>query len=163
MARRLVEAGVALVTVNWHDDGQNFWDTHGNNFEPAQERPDAPGRPRLRRPAGRPGRRGACSTRRWSSGSASSAGRRGSTGPTPAASTGRAATRPSWPAAGVRGGIVHGASDRWAAYPALDPVSPEDLGATILHALGIDPAGESSTPGRPLRLSTGDPLMSLFG
>jgi hypothetical protein len=32
MARRLVEAGVGLVTVNWHDDGRRFWDTHGSNF-----------------------------------------------------------------------------------------------------------------------------------
>ena len=32
LARRLIEAGVALVTVNWHDDGRNFWDTHGDNF-----------------------------------------------------------------------------------------------------------------------------------
>jgi hypothetical protein len=26
MARRLVEAGVRLITVNWHDDGRNFWE-----------------------------------------------------------------------------------------------------------------------------------------
>ena len=32
LARRLVEAGVSLVTVNWHDDGRNFWDTHSDNF-----------------------------------------------------------------------------------------------------------------------------------
>ncbi|MFN7706385.1 MAG: DUF1501 domain-containing protein, partial [bacterium] len=32
MARRLVEHGVPLVSVNWHNDGRNFWDTHGNNF-----------------------------------------------------------------------------------------------------------------------------------
>jgi hypothetical protein len=32
LARRLVEHGVPLVTVNWHDDGKFFWDTHGNNF-----------------------------------------------------------------------------------------------------------------------------------
>ena len=32
MARRLVEHGVPLVTVTWHNDGKNFWDTHGNNF-----------------------------------------------------------------------------------------------------------------------------------
>ncbi|MBX7167123.1 MAG: DUF1501 domain-containing protein [Pirellulales bacterium] len=32
LARRLVEHGVPLVSVNWHNDGQNFWDTHGNNF-----------------------------------------------------------------------------------------------------------------------------------
>ncbi len=28
LARRLVEAGVGLVTVNWHDDGQNFWEVN---------------------------------------------------------------------------------------------------------------------------------------
>ena len=33
LARRLVEHGVPLVSVNWHNDGQNFWDTHGNNFK----------------------------------------------------------------------------------------------------------------------------------
>ena len=37
MARRLVESGVSLVTVNWEDetkiDGVNTcWDTHQNNF-----------------------------------------------------------------------------------------------------------------------------------
>ena len=32
MARRLVEHGVSLVSVNWHNDGKNFWDTHGDNF-----------------------------------------------------------------------------------------------------------------------------------
>ena len=41
--------------------------------------------------------------------------------------------------AGVKGGFVFGASDRWAAYPASDPVSPDDLGATILHALASIP------------------------
>src|SRR6185503_6870246 len=38
LARRLVEAGVPLVTVNWHDDGQNFWDTHGQNFTHLKDR-----------------------------------------------------------------------------------------------------------------------------
>ena len=36
LARRLVEAGATLVTVNWHDDGRDvkspFWDTHKDNF-----------------------------------------------------------------------------------------------------------------------------------
>src|SRR5262249_34270094 len=32
LARRLIEAGVRLVSVNWHNDGQTFWDTHSNNF-----------------------------------------------------------------------------------------------------------------------------------
>ncbi|HVJ68130.1 MAG TPA: DUF1501 domain-containing protein, partial [Caulifigura sp.] len=33
LARRLVEHGVPFVSVNWHNDGTSFWDTHGNNFE----------------------------------------------------------------------------------------------------------------------------------
>src|SRR5262249_42187855 len=65
--------------------------------------------------------------------------------------------------AGIRGGAVHGASDRWAAYPARDPVSPDDLGATILHALGIDPATEIRDPvGRPLRINGGEPPTKVF-
>ncbi len=32
LARRLIEHGVPLVSVNWHNDGKNFWDTHGRNF-----------------------------------------------------------------------------------------------------------------------------------
>src|SRR5581483_7280957 len=39
---------------------------------------------------------------------------------------------------GVRGGQVYGASDRHAAYPLDNPVSPAELGATIYHYLGID-------------------------
>ena len=38
LGRRLIEAGVGLVTVNWHNDGQNFWDTHGDNFNHLQNR-----------------------------------------------------------------------------------------------------------------------------
>src|SRR5262249_40326608 len=38
LARRLIEAGVRLVCVNWHQDGQFFWDTHGNNFNGLKHR-----------------------------------------------------------------------------------------------------------------------------
>jgi uncharacterized protein (DUF1501 family) len=38
--------------------------------------------------------------------------------------------------AGIRG-TVYGASDGTAAYVKDSPVSPEDFGATLLHALGI--------------------------
>jgi hypothetical protein len=41
--------------------------------------------------------------------------------------------------AGVRGGVVHGRSDRAAAYVASDPVSPGDLLATVYHCLGYGP------------------------
>ncbi|HMB06963.1 MAG TPA: DUF1501 domain-containing protein [Isosphaeraceae bacterium] len=59
-------------------------------------------------------------------------------------------------------GIVHGGSDRWAACPASDPVSPDDLGATTLHALEIDPATEYHDPtGRPMRINSGRPLAPL--
>lgn len=40
--------------------------------------------------------------------------------------------------AGVKQGYVHGSSDRIGAYPASDPVGPEDLIATIYAAMGID-------------------------
>ena len=43
--------------------------------------------------------------------------------------------------AGIRGGAVYGRSDKDAAYPQDKPVSPQNLGATIFHALGIDPSG----------------------
>jgi hypothetical protein len=57
---------------------------------------------------------------------------------------------------GVRRGHVHGASDRLGAYPALDPVRPEDLSATLFHLLGIDPHSEVRDPlDRPLPISTG--------
>src|SRR5262245_61024881 len=38
LARRLIEAGVPLVTVNWHDDHRFFWDTHGDNFNQLKDR-----------------------------------------------------------------------------------------------------------------------------
>ncbi len=40
---------------------------------------------------------------------------------------------------GIVGGRVYGKSDKEAAYAVENPVSPEDLAATIYHALGIDP------------------------
>jgi hypothetical protein len=40
---------------------------------------------------------------------------------------------------GVRAGMVHGTTDKQAAYPVDHPVSPADLVATIYHLMGIDP------------------------
>jgi hypothetical protein len=58
---------------------------------------------------------------------------------------------------------VYGASDRFAAYPRTDPVTPEDVAATIYRALGI-PAGTElrDTLGRPHLVSTGTPI-PIFG
>src|SRR5205807_10443802 len=38
---------------------------------------------------------------------------------------------------GVKGGHVHGASDRIGAYPSRNPVGPADIIATIYHCLGV--------------------------
>ena len=57
---------------------------------------------------------------------------------------------------GTRPGVVHGASDKHAAYPASDPVSPGDVVATIYHLLGIDP--RMTVPdrlGRPVPIAHG--------
>jgi uncharacterized protein (DUF1501 family) len=43
--------------------------------------------------------------------------------------------------AGINGGILHGTSDRDAAWPQDLPVTPADLACTIYEALGIDPHG----------------------
>jgi len=65
---------------------------------------------------------------------------------------------------GVRGGQVHGASDKIGAYPDRDPVSPADLASTIFWRFGIDPAREiHDQTNRPIRLADGQPLYSLFG
>jgi hypothetical protein len=65
---------------------------------------------------------------------------------------------------GVQGGGVYGVSDRQAAYPASDPVTPGDIAATIFWRFGFDPATEvHDQTGRPHRLAAGEPLRRLFG
>lgn len=89
--------------------------------------------------------------------------------PKPNAAWGRGHWSHCFPAilagAGVQGGITYGASDKDAAYPVDDPVSPEDLAATIYDSLGI--SHELKLPdaqGRPTGiLEGGQPLRSLFG
>jgi hypothetical protein len=64
---------------------------------------------------------------------------------------------------GVRGGVVHGASDKVGAYPAADPVTPADLAASIFWRFGLDPAAEVlDQTARPFRLSEGEPIRKLF-
>jgi hypothetical protein len=162
LARRLVEAGVGLVTVNWHNDGQNFWDTHGDNFRQLRDRLMPPADQGFAALLDDLEARGLLDETLvvWA----------GEFGRHPRISKGNAG-REHWPrcysaalaGGGVAGGQVHGASDRWAAYPSRDPVSPDDLGATILHALGIDPTRELRDPiGRPLRINGGSPVAALF-
>jgi hypothetical protein len=65
--------------------------------------------------------------------------------------------------AGVRGGQVIGRSDRIGAYPVTTPYSPDDIGATVYHALGVDPAAEvRDRQDRPVQLNRGEVMRALF-
>jgi len=65
---------------------------------------------------------------------------------------------------GIRGGAVYGESDKTAAAPKSNPVTPQDLHATILHALGVrlSDLGKNTGIIRP-PFSSGKPVMALFG
>ena len=161
LARRLVEAGTRLVTVNWPDDGQAFWDTHGNNFPSLKNRLMPPADQGFAALLDDLSARGLLDETLviWV----------GEFGRTPRVENGG---RQHWPrcysavlaGGGIRGGAVYGASDQIGAYPASNPVSPADLTATAYHALGIDPSAPSHDRlGRALPLTEGKPLLDLFG
>jgi uncharacterized protein DUF1501 len=158
LARRLVEAGVALIRVNWSRIpgalNNGHWDTHSQNTNALKQLmpimdaaysallDDLSARGLLDETLivwmaefGRtPRLNGAAGRDHW--------GRVFSV----ALSGG-----------GIQGGRVHGASDSIAAYPRDGRVRPEDLHATIYHCLGIDPAAEYHDAfGRPLPLTRGD-------
>jgi hypothetical protein len=156
MARRLVEAGVRCVTID-----HSNWDTHDNNFATLKRdllpALDAALSALFRDLADR--------------------GLLDSTlvlvtgefGRTPRIN--KNAGRDHWgfcqsvllAGAGVRGGQVYGSSDAHAAYAAEQPVSPDDLAATVFHTLGIPLEHElRDAQGRPLPLCTGRPVLGLF-
>ena len=61
---------------------------------------------------------------------------------------------------GVKGGIVHGASDATASEPEFDAVSPADLATTMYHLLGIVADKELMSPGdRPIEICDGGNLI----
>jgi hypothetical protein len=149
LARRLVEAGVSLVTVNWDDETRNdkvspFWDTHNHNFAALRDRL-AP---------------------RFDQGFSAlieDLAARGLLETTLVVATGEFGRTPKigqivqngmtektgrdhWPHAftvllaggGVRGGQAYGETNAIGAFVKDRPVSPADLAATILYHLGID-------------------------
>ncbi|HWC90800.1 MAG TPA: DUF1501 domain-containing protein [Pirellulales bacterium] len=64
---------------------------------------------------------------------------------------------------GVQGGQVIGKSDKIGAYPLTKPYSADDVGATVYHVLGIDPASEiRDRLNRPMRLNQGQWIEPLF-
>jgi len=157
-ARRLVEAGVRYVTV-----GRNSWDHHSNIFPQLRSR-----LPRLDR---------------CFAGLVNDLEQRGMLdetlvvymteyGRTPKVNT--QAGRDHWPqafsiafaGAGIKPAQVIGASDSKGAGVVEDPVSPEEIAATILHLVGIDPRTEYITgEGRPIQYvdKNAEPLAKLIG
>lgn len=172
LARRLVEAGVRLVTVYWgaHVNAPDpFWDTHKNNFPDQKEKLLPPFDQALSALLEDLDQRGLLETTLVIS--------MGEFGRTPrigqiTANAGTDATgRDHWPfcysivvaGGGVRGGQVIGASDETASYPTERPVHPRDLLATIYYVMGIDPHVElRDRLGRPIPATHGEPVMELF-
>ena len=161
LARRLLERGVPLVTVNWERDDA-YWDTHAKNFIDLREKLC----PNLDRGFSvlldDLAQRGLMDDTLivWL----------GEFGRTPQINN--AAGRDHWApcntvllaGAGIPGGAVYGSSDRLAAYPASHPVTPEDLSATIYHLLGIAPETTlRDSLDRPWPLSQGEPVWGLLG
>jgi hypothetical protein len=174
MARRLVEAGVSLVTVNWQDettvDGVNTcWDTHQNNFAklrdllcPLFDRAFPAFVEDLHE-------RGLLETTLVVA--VGEFGRTPKLGQFTQSSNTQKTGRDHWPNAftavlaggGVRGGQVYGATTRDGGYVADRPVTPADLTATVLHHLGIDYRAEYRDEFQHLRnrLSDGQAVRDL--
>lgn len=163
LARRLIERGVSLVSVNWHQDGKNFWDTHGNNFNRLKNDLIPPADTALAALLDDLATRGLLEETivAWV----------GEFGRKPNITQANAG-REHWPfcyagllaGGGIQGGAVYGSSDANAAYPKDFPVSPQDYAATIYHALGIDPQLALPNPvGRPTKFCEGTAITDLFG
>ena len=164
LARRLIEAGVELVTVYWHYEGPDdspVWDTHWNNF------------PHLRQRLAPPTDQAAAAL-------LSDLHQRGLLDETLVVVMGEFGRTPKingkggrdhWPhvqsillaGAGIPGGSVYGASDKQGAYPAEKPVSPADLIATMLHLMAVPRDMElHDRTGRPLHACSGEPVWGLL-
>jgi hypothetical protein len=170
LARRLVEAGVKFVTVYFANSigGQSTtsggWDTHGFNntrMFPIIEDYHLPiteqTLPTLLEDLEQ---RGLLETTLviWM----------GEFGRTPKINGNK--SRDHWPqcyttllaGGGVKRGFVYGESDKHAAYPASNPVKPDDLAATVYHLLGIHHETEvHDAEGRPLAITRGKPVLEV--
>ncbi len=175
LARRLVEAGVRLVTVVWYHlcpDGNvaNVWDNHGGTGSLGK----LTGYQMLREKYCLPPLDQAYSAL------LDDLSQRGLLDDTLVAMYGefgrtplinKNAGRDHWGACqsavlaggGIRGGTVFGSSDAHAAYPRDNPVSPSDMLATIYHAFGLRSDQEiHDRENRPYRLCDGSPILPLF-
>jgi hypothetical protein len=160
LARRLVEAGVSLIRVNWSRVpgalNNGHWDTHGKNTDALKQLMpimDQAYSTLLEDLA----ERGLLDETLvvWMA----------EFGRTPKINGG--AGRDHWgrvfsvalAGGGIKGGQVYGASDSIAGLPKDGRVLPQDLLATIFHALGIESDTQiRDAQGRPLPLTRGDVL-----
>jgi hypothetical protein len=166
LARRLVEAGVSLVQVNWfrgpdEPSDNPCWDSHTNEAERLKTVLVPPADQAFAALVEDLAARGmldetlvVCLSE---------------FGRTPKMN-GRAG-RDHWghvfsvalAGGGVRGGQVYGASDKIGGYPKDGRVRPEDLQATIFHCLGHRPDTEvHDTLGRPFPISRGQVIRQLL-
>src|SRR5262245_871902 len=174
LARRLVEAGISLVTVNWNDETSGdkvspFWDTHTHNFPALRDRLA----PRFDRAFSAflddLSQRGLLETTLVVV--TGEFGRTPRIGQTVQNAMTEKTGRDHWPHAftvllaggGVRGGQVYGATTSTGGYVKDSPVTPADLSATILHHLGIDASQRywDHFQQIPRKLSEGTPLRNL--
>jgi uncharacterized protein (DUF1501 family) len=135
LARRLIEAGVRVVSISWAPDANATWDTHAKNFVALKNtllpQLDAAVSSLLDdlRARGMLGRTLVVVM--------------GEFGRSPKVNA--AAGRDHWNFAyslflaggGIRAGHVHGASDKIGAQVQSDPVTPAEIVATIYRCLGI--------------------------
>jgi hypothetical protein len=163
LGRRLVEAGVRLVHVNWIRILEQGWDTHNDNFNALKKR--------LLPPADR------ALAALFADMQASGLLREtlvivmGEFGRSPKI-TAENAGREHWPfvftilmaGAGIPGGRLYGASDKLGAYPLDHRITPGEFAATIFHALGVNPASQVTTMlERPWQICEDKPVLDLWG
>jgi uncharacterized protein (DUF1501 family) len=163
MGRRLVEAGVRLVHVNWIRILEQGWDTHNDNFNALKNK--------LLPPADR-----AVSALLHDMKASGLLDETlvilmGEFGRSPKITASNAG-REHWPfvftilmaGAGIPGGRLYGASDKHGAYPRDRRISPGEFAATIFHALGIDGHSKVTTLlERPWQICEDKPVLSLWG
>jgi hypothetical protein len=164
LARRLVQAGVPVVQANM--GRAQTWDSHASIFPTLKDR--------LLPPLDRAVAALLDDLEAWGLLDETLVVLLGEFGRTPritAQNPGAVPGRDHWApcffgffaGAGVRGGQVIGRSDRLGAYPATTPYTPDDVGATIYHVLGIDGAAEvRDRQSRPVRLNRGEVIQALF-
>jgi hypothetical protein len=166
MARRLVEAGVSLVQVNLGNN--ETWDTHGNAFPHLKDKLFPPTDKALSALLDDLVQTGLLDSTLLVM--ASEFGR------TPKVSRlpqyyklpGRdhwGAVQTVWFAGGgVKGGTVIGSSDKNGGYPSSSPQTPENMAATIYHALGIPATAHwHDATDRPHAVYHGEPIAGLMG